>query len=188
MISRLFPALASGLQQPAVAAAAAGTLTAQRSLATVPNKNHHYVKSSSGPRNYQVGLPKHLAVTVPANTQLVFLSGVFGFNNETLDFPLSVEEQAERALANLGKYLEEADSSPDGVFRVQLFMENARDFEKVNTAWKRFFKKNPPVRDVVGVSSFPIKGAKLSISAMAHTVWQPEDLDFSYLQSPCFMD
>jgi 2-iminobutanoate/2-iminopropanoate deaminase len=179
LLSRLFPSLSSAIAPPAVVAA-----SAQRTLATTTNKNHTYVKSSSGPRNYKVGLPKHLAVTVPANTQLVFLSGVYGFDNDTLQFPASVEEQADRALTNLGNYLAEADSSSDGVFRVQLFMEDATEFDKINHAWKKFFKKNPPVRDVVGVGSFPIKGAKLSVSAVAHTVWQPEDLDFAYLQSP----
>lgn len=94
---------------------------------------------------------------------LIFCSGqIFPSSN------LSIEEETEKVIENLKYVLEEANSSIENVIKVEIFLVDIDDFQKVNNVYSNYFNFNPkPARQVVGVFSLP-KGARIEISCIAY--------------------
>ena len=61
----------------------------------------------------------------------VFVSGTTGFDAETKQYPADVAVQCENAFRNIERALKEAGSSLADLVRVQIFLANESDFEKV---------------------------------------------------------
>jgi len=77
-----------------------------------------------------------------------------------------IEEQAERALANLATVLEGAGSGMNRVVRATLYLTDLEDFEAVNRIYATWFREAPPARVCVEVSRLP-KAARVEIDAVA---------------------
>ena len=60
-----------------------------------------------------------------------------------------------------------AGATMDDVVATQVHMVNLDDFEAMNVVYAEYFKKNPPGRTTVGVTSLPA-GAAVEITATAY--------------------
>lgn len=99
---------------------------------------------------------------------LIFVSGQVALDLETNKMATGgVEQEVRQALNNLEMILKEMGSSLEKVLKVSVFLNDIKEFEKVNAVYKRFFKEEPPARSCVGVKSLPF-GAKVEIEAIAH--------------------
>ena len=61
----------------------------------------------------------------------VFVSGTTGFDAETKQYPADVVAQCENCFRNIDRALKEAGSSLADLVRVQIFLANEGDFEKI---------------------------------------------------------
>jgi enamine deaminase RidA (YjgF/YER057c/UK114 family) len=61
----------------------------------------------------------------------VFVSGTTGFDPDTKQFPADVETQCENCFRNIERALKEAGTSLAGLVRVQIFIANESDFERI---------------------------------------------------------
>ena len=61
----------------------------------------------------------------------VFVSGTTGFDAETKQYPADVTAQCENCFRNIERALKEAGASLADLVRVQIFLANEGDFEKV---------------------------------------------------------
>lgn len=97
---------------------------------------------------------------------LVFTSGQIALTpaGEFLDG--TIEEQARRALENLGEVLKAANSDFPKVVKTTIFLAEMDDFAKVNEIYAEFFGTAKPARSTVAVAKLP-KNAKVEIEAIA---------------------
>jgi len=78
----------------------------------------------------------------------------------------SVEEQAARALQNLGAVLAAAGSGFDRVLKTTVYLIDMSEFATVNAVYARYFGDSRPARATVQVAALP-KGARVEIDAIA---------------------
>ena len=62
----------------------------------------------------------------------------------------SFREQAEQAFENVGEVLKAAGMNYSNVVSSRVYLSDPRDFQTINTVFRRFFKTLPPVRATVG--------------------------------------
>ena len=67
----------------------------------------------------------------------VHVSGTTGFDPGTMQFPDSVEEQAERCFATIGQALAEAGSAMEKVVRCRVYVTSVADFERAKPVLAR---------------------------------------------------
>jgi len=79
----------------------------------------------------------------------VFLSGIAAINpmSRKVDAP-TIEGQTEQAIWNCASILQAAGASLDDVVRVVVLLRDPADFERMNSAYSKYFSKNPPTRAV----------------------------------------
>jgi 2-iminobutanoate/2-iminopropanoate deaminase len=78
-----------------------------------------------------------------------------------------ISEQVEQVISNLINILISAKSSLDRVVRVEVYLKNMDDFEKMDAIYSKHFIKNPkPSRVTVEVSRLP-KNALIEMSCVA---------------------
>lgn len=78
----------------------------------------------------------------------------------------SAEEQAARALENLGSVLAAAGSGFERVLKTTVYLIDMNDFAAVNAVYARYFGDSRPARATVQVAALP-KGARVEIDAIA---------------------
>lgn len=75
--------------------------------------------------------------------------------------------EVEQVLNNLDGVLREGNSSLDNILKLTVFLTDLTFFSDVNDVFKIFFKKNPPARSVVEVSSLPLN-SRIEIEAVGY--------------------
>jgi len=133
----------------------AGTgAVAAASAQTSPVKEVHY-------RN---GKPKSTPLYSSAISlgNLVFLSGT-GVNK-----PLDVGGQTDRVLKSIEARLKLAGSSMDQVVKCNVYLQDLRDYDEMNEAFRGRFGPEPPVRTTVAVSGIPLKNCRVEIEVIAY--------------------
>lgn len=111
--------------------------------------------------------PYSQAISVPATSRLVFLSGQIPLDPVTgqiVEGDVSV--QTERVLLNLAAVLKEAGAGFEHVVRATIFLIDLGDFAKVNELYSKRFPTEPPARVTVQVSALP-RGSKVEIDVIA---------------------
>lgn len=97
---------------------------------------------------------------------LIFLTGQGSINPQTGKVVgEDITEQTEQTLTNAKNLLEAAGSSLDNVVKVNVYLSNLNDWQKLNDAYKIFFKPPYPARTCVGCSLLP--GLKVEIDIIA---------------------
>ncbi len=106
-------------------------------------------------------------------SQAVSAAGVMYLSGQVALDPVSgelvgntVEEQAARALENLGSVLAAAGSGFDRVLKTTVYLIDMNEFAVVNVVYARYFGDSRPARATVQVSALP-KGARVEIDAIA---------------------
>lgn len=79
----------------------------------------------------------------------VFVSGTTGYDYATMQMPESVADQAENALATIGKALAEAGASLDDVVQVKYILPNGDDFEAIWPITSRVFATAKPAATMI---------------------------------------
>jgi 2-iminobutanoate/2-iminopropanoate deaminase len=98
----------------------------------------------------------------------IFTSGQIPLDpvtNETIKGDIKIQSQ--RVLENLKGILESCGSSLEKVIKVTVFLKNLKDFDDMNTIFKKYFKKSKPARSCVEVSDLP-KGAAIEVDLIAY--------------------
>ena len=97
---------------------------------------------------------------------LVYTSGQIGLlpNGELVSD--DVEGQAHQVMKNLFYVLEAANAHFNDVIKTTIFLEDMRDFDKVNAIYAHYFGSHKPVRSTVAVRSLP-KNVKIEIDCIA---------------------
>ena len=78
-----------------------------------------------------------------------------------------IQAETQRTLENIKGILAAAGAGMDDVVATTVHMVNLGDFDAMNRVYATYFKKNPPGRTTVGVTSLPA-GAAIEITAIAY--------------------
>ncbi|KAK6197423.1 Endoribonuclease L-PSP/chorismate mutase-like protein [Scheffersomyces amazonensis] len=95
----------------------------------------------------------------------VFTSGIVGQNYTTGVIPESIEEQTELAIANVANVLSKSGSSTDKVFKVLMFISDAKYSQTVNQIYGKVFKQKPARSCVVVAFMDPAIKVELEVVA-----------------------
>ena len=80
----------------------------------------------------------------------IFVSGQVGFVDPKTGKELkSIEAQTAQCLENMKAVLGAAGSAMTDVVKVNIYLKNATDFEKMNEVYRRYFTKDLPARCTV---------------------------------------
>lgn len=98
----------------------------------------------------------------------VYTSGQIGLlpNGELIAD--DVESQTHQVMKNLFYVLEAANAHFNDVIKTTIFLEDMRDFDKINAIYAHYFGTHKPVRSTVAVRSLP-KNVKIEIDCIALT-------------------
>ena len=77
-----------------------------------------------------------------------------------------IENQTHQVMKNLFYVLEAANAQFNDVIKTTIFLEDMRDFDKVNAIYAHYFGTHKPVRSTVAVRSLP-KNVKIEIDCIA---------------------
>ncbi len=77
-----------------------------------------------------------------------------------------VESQTHQVMKNLFYVLESANAHFNDVIKTTIFLEDMRDFDKINAIYAHYFGTHKPVRSTVAVRSLP-KNVKIEIDCIA---------------------
>ena len=96
----------------------------------------------------------------------VYTSGQIGLlpNGELVGD--DVESQTHQVMKNLFYVLEAANAQFNDVIKTTIYLEDMRDFDKINAIYAHYFGTHKPVRSTVAVRSLP-KNVKIEIDCMA---------------------
>ena len=92
---------------------------------------------------------------------IIFLSAQIGLDMEG-NLPDSVEEQTDNCIANLQQIIRHDFSGPTNVIRIQIYLVDLNDFDRVNEELKKWLGETKPAFTVIGVNALPM-GAKVQI-------------------------
>ena len=98
----------------------------------------------------------------------LFVSGQLGIDPATKRMTEGgIENQAERALANIAAILEAAGGDMRSVVKTTVLLQSMDDFARLNQVYARFFPSDPPARATYQVAQLPL-GALVEIEAIAY--------------------
>ena len=97
---------------------------------------------------------------------LVFTSGQIPLNPESGELVTEISKATVQVMANLSAVLEAAGSSLEKVIKTTIFLQDLKDFEKVNEIYGDYFKDNLPARSCVQVAKLPMD-APIEIEVIA---------------------
>lgn len=99
---------------------------------------------------------------------LIFSSGQLPINPETgkIDFPESIEKQAEQSMTNVKNLLEDNGSSLESIVKTTVYLDDIKDFAKFDGVYKTFFTDSFPARTAFAVGALPM-GALVEIEVIA---------------------
>ena len=108
------------------------------------------------------------AVAVEAKGRLVFVSGMTARGADGRIVGVGdVEEQARQVYENIKAALEAAGGSVDDVCRVDVYLRNIGDRERVNKVRQDYFRGTPPASTLVEVAKLASPDILIEITAMA---------------------
>jgi enamine deaminase RidA (YjgF/YER057c/UK114 family) len=108
------------------------------------------------------------AIAAPAKGVLVFVSGMTARRPDgKVGGVGDVEEQTRQVCENLKASLEAAGGTLDDVCRVDVYLRNIGDRERVNKVRRQFWRGTPPASTLVEVSKLASPEFLVEISAIA---------------------
>jgi len=108
------------------------------------------------------------AVAIPSKGVMVFVSGMTARRADGKIAGIGdVEEQTRQVCENIKSALEAAGGSMDDVCRVDVYLRNIGDRERVNKVRREFFRSPPPASTLVEVSKLASPEFLVEISAIA---------------------
>lgn len=136
----------------------------------------HAVTTTKAPQ--AVG-PYSQAVSVcPGNCQLLFVSGQLPLDPQTGKLVEGgIEVSTQRVLKNIEAILHADGSDFNQILRVEIFLKDLSDFQKVNAEYQKWFTQGHfPARQTIQVAKLPLD-ASIEISCIALSRPSPERSD-----------
>ena len=98
--------------------------------------------------------------------EIVFTSGQIPINHATGNVEaITIEEQTEQVMKNLGEVLKAAGSSFEKAIKTTCFLADIADFAAFNGVYAKYFTEKP-ARSCVAVKDLP-KGVKVEVEVIA---------------------
>ena len=117
------------------------------------------------PKGYSNGL------RVPAGHELIFISGIVGWDAEERMVSSRFAEQFEQALANIVAILAAGDAAPTDLVRLTVYVTDLEAYESslkdIGAAWKRLIGRHYPCMALIQVKGLLETGALVEIEATA---------------------
>lgn len=98
--------------------------------------------------------------------KMIFTSGQIPVDPITNEMPKDVQEQTQQSLNNIKAILATEGYTLNDVVKTTVFIDNMKDFAKINEVYAREFGEHKPARSCVEVSKLP-KGALIEIEVVA---------------------
>jgi len=80
---------------------------------------------------------------------------------------VSIEEETDQVMKNIGFILQEAGYSFEHVVKCSIFIQDMNHFSQINEVYGQYFRANPPARETVEVARLP-KNVRVEISCIAY--------------------
>ena len=101
---------------------------------------------------------------------LIYVSGQLPINPKSEEKHVgNIEEQTEQALANLEAILRKANSGKNQVLKVTVYISDIALWDRVNSAYARFFGDHRPARAIVPTRELHF-GFQIEIEAIAAVI------------------
>lgn len=117
-----------------------------------------------------LGLYSH-TVSVPAGTQLIFLSGQLGVRPDG-STPATIEEQADQVFANIMALLKSHDLDATSIVKLTTFMVAGHDGNAVRAARLKYLGSHRPASTAVFVSQLVDPAWFVEVDAVAAKLQQ----------------
>ena len=120
---------------------------------------------------HAANLPKPVGPYSPgvALENLIFVSGQGAIDPATGTLVgADVETQTEQCLKNVRAILEAAGSDLSCVLRCGVFLQDMREFDRMNAAYARMFGDDRPARTTIAAAALPGEGLRVEIDAIAY--------------------
>jgi len=95
----------------------------------------------------------------------VYLSGQIGLNPSTMEMAAGVEEQTQQVFSNLKAVAAASGGSLNDVVKLNVYLTDLSNFEKVNGIMATHFDAPYPARAAIGVAALP-RGALVEVDAV----------------------
>jgi reactive intermediate/imine deaminase len=96
----------------------------------------------------------------------LYLSGRIGLDPKTNKPPEDVEEEAKLALDGIQATLQQAGMSMDDLVYVQVFCSDVNHFQKFNSVYRAYFKREFPARAFIGSGNL-LFGGRFEVQGIA---------------------
>lgn len=95
-----------------------------------------------------------------------YFSGQIGLEPTSMNLAEGFSAQLDQVLKNIDGLLTSCELKRENIIKTTIFMTDLTEFQKVNTAYEKYFKSPYPARSTVQVSALP-KGAVIEIEVIA---------------------
>ena len=95
----------------------------------------------------------------------IYISGQ-GPNRKDGTLPADFEAQATQALENVKAIVLAAGLTMDHVVYVQVYLEDVKDYQRLNTVFAKYFPHTPPARAILGVARLPQPAIEITAVAV----------------------
>jgi reactive intermediate/imine deaminase len=95
----------------------------------------------------------------------IYLSGQIGLDPSTMQMAAGIEEQIQQVISNLKAVATAGGGSLADIVKLNVYLTDLSNFEKVNAAMASHFDKPYPARAAVGVAALP-RGALVEMDAV----------------------
>ena len=97
----------------------------------------------------------------------LYISGQIPFVPETMTLISDdIQDQTRQSIENIKSIVNEAGYKLSDIVKVNVFVKNIEDFDKINEVYSEYFSEVKPARALVEVSKLP-KDVKIEIEAIA---------------------
>lgn len=96
----------------------------------------------------------------------IYVAGQGPFDPQTGKMPPGFEEQAARTFENIRAIVEAAGATLSDVVKVNVFLADLANFQKMNEVYKRYFREPYPVRATVGTQLLGGMGIEIECVAV----------------------
>ena len=124
-----------------------------------------YIKTDKAPK--AVG-PYSQGVAVGGDKKLIFTSGQLPIDPATSELITdSIEKATLQSLKNNLAVIEKAGGSKETILKVNIFLKDVENFQRVNSVYEEFFGDVKPARSCVEVARIP-KDAPIEIESISY--------------------
>jgi len=87
---------------------------------------------------------------------MLFISGQIPVIPETGQIPVTIEEQTEQVMKNIGAILKEAGCGFENVVKSTCLLSDMANFKAMNEIYGKYYSVNPPARAAFAVKALPL--------------------------------